>query len=98
MDLKKYSNFQKVNSLSMKKYGRPVFMSTRKQKKIYLLTITIFSGNCMIRNDDNKMIHFGQLGYKDFTKHKDEKRRERYLKRTENIKGNWKENKFSPNN
>ena len=86
MDLKKYSNFQKVNSLSMKKYNRPVFASTRKQKKY------------MIRDDNNKMIHFGQLGYEDFTKHNDEKRRERYLKRTANIRGDWKENKFSPNN
>jgi hypothetical protein len=86
MDLKKYSNFQKVNLLSMKKYNRPVFMSTRKQKKY------------MIKDNNNKFIHFGQLGYEDFTKHKDEDRRQRYLKRTENIKGNWKENKFSPNN
>ena len=44
------------------------------------------------------MIHFGQLGYEDYTKHNDEKRRERYLKRTANIRGDWKENKFSPNN
>jgi hypothetical protein len=86
MDLKKYSNFQKVNSLSIKKYNRPVFISTRKQKKY------------MIRDDNNKMIHFGQLGYEDFTKHNDEDRRERYLKRTANIRGDWKENKFSPNN
>lgn len=86
MDLKKYSNFQKVNSLSMKKYKRPVAVSTRKQKKY------------MIKDDNNKFIHFGQLGYEDFTKHKDEERRERYLKRTAKIKGDWKENKFSPNN
>ena len=39
MDLKKYSNFQKVNSLSMKKYNRPVFMSTRKQKKYTYLRL-----------------------------------------------------------
>lgn len=86
MDLKKYSNFQKVNSLAMKKYKRPVAVSNRKTKKY------------MIRDDNNKFIHFGQLGYEDFTKHKDEERRERYLKRTANIKGDWKENKFSPNN
>jgi hypothetical protein len=86
MDLKKYSNFQKVNSLAMKKYKRPVAVSTRKTKKY------------MIKDDNNKFIHFGQLGYEDFTKHKDEERRQRYLKRTEKIKGDWKENKFSPNN
>jgi hypothetical protein len=45
----------------------------------------------------NKWIYFGQMGYEDYTKHKDEKRRESYLKRTENIRGNWKNNKYSPN-
>jgi hypothetical protein len=38
------------------------------------------------------------MGYEDFTKHKDDKRRENYLKRTTNIPGNWKDNKYSPNN
>ena len=45
-----------------------------------------------------KWIYFGQMGYEDFTKHKDDKRRENYLKRTTNIPGNWKDNKYSPNN
>ena len=48
--------------------------------------------------DKNKHIHFGQLGYEDFTKHRDEKRRQNYMKRTENMKGNWKNNPYSPNN
>ena len=60
MDLKKYSNFQKVNSLSMKKYNRPVQISTRKQKKY------------MIRDDNNKMVHFGQLGYVTLGHHTDQ--------------------------
>jgi len=38
------------------------------------------------------------MGYEDNTKSQDPIRRENYLKRTANIKGNWKENKFSPNN
>jgi len=46
----------------------------------------------------NKFIHFGQMGYEDFTKHKDEKRRQNYLKRTAGIKGDWRENKYSANN
>jgi len=46
----------------------------------------------------NKWIHFGQMGYEDFTKHQDEKRRENYLKRTANMRGDWKDNKYSPNN
>lgn len=47
---------------------------------------------------NKKMVHFGQLGYDDFTKHKDEKRRLNYLKRTANMRGNWKNNPYSPNN
>ena len=32
--------------------------------------------------DGHKWVHFGQMGYEDFTKHKDLKRREKYLTRT----------------
>jgi len=33
----------------------------------------------------------------DFTYHKDEKRKENYLKRSAGIKGNWLSNPYSPN-
>jgi hypothetical protein len=46
----------------------------------------------------NKWIYFGQMGYEDFTKHKDLNRRQNYLRRTENMRGNWKDNKYSANN
>jgi hypothetical protein len=52
----------------------------------------------VLNPETNKWIHFGQMGYEDFTKHKDDKRREKYLKRTANMRGNWKENEYSPNN
>ena len=45
----------------------------------------------------NKWVHFGQLGYQDFTKHNDPKRRENYMRRTANIRGNWKDNPYSSN-
>jgi hypothetical protein len=38
------------------------------------------------------------MGYEDFTKHKDPIRRHNYLTRTANMKGNWKDNPYSPNN
>ncbi len=60
--------------------------STRKDKKY------------MIEDDKGKLIHFGQMGYEDYTKHKNEIRRQNYLKRATKIKGDWKENKYSPNN
>jgi Family of unknown function (DUF5754) len=62
-------------------------LSTRPQKKYMVLN-----------PNTNKMIYFGQMGYEDFTKHQDELRRERYLNRTANIRGNWREDKYSPNN
>lgn len=52
----------------------------------------------MVQNPDNKWIHFGQMGYEDYTKHKDDDRRKNYLNRSSNIKGQWKANKYSPNN
>jgi hypothetical protein len=46
----------------------------------------------------DKYISFGQMNYEDFTKHKDTKRQENYLKRACNMKGNWRDNPYSPNN
>ena len=85
-NLNKYSDFKKVNNKANQLYNRSVFISTRKDKKY------------MIMNDSKKFIHFGQLGYEDFTKHMDENRRRLYLARATKIKGNWKTDKFSPNN
>ena len=45
-----------------------------------------------------KWINFGQLGYEDYTKHHDKKRRKNYLTRTKSMRGNWKNNKYSANN
>jgi hypothetical protein len=47
---------------------------------------------------NDRYVDFGDIRYEDFTKHKDEKRRKRYLNRATNIKGDWKTNKFSANN
>jgi hypothetical protein len=53
----------------------------------------------MIQNPDGKWIHFGQMGYSDNTRTLNDKdRRRRYLARATNIKGNWKADKYSPNN
>lgn len=45
-----------------------------------------------------KWVQFGQMGYEDYTKHKDPARRRSYLRRSQRIKGNWKSNPYSPNN
>jgi hypothetical protein len=61
-------------------------LSTKKTKKY------------MVQRPDGKWIHFGEMGYEDFTKHQDDVRRQNYLKRTANMKGNWKDDKYSANN
>ena len=83
--LNKYSNFKTVNDNAKRLYGKEVFLSTRNNKKY------------MIMNDNNKFVHFGQLPYEDFTKHLDKQRQESYLKRASKIRGDWKENIYSPN-
>ena len=40
-----------------------------------------------------KWVNFGQLGYEDYTRHKNKTRRHNYLTRSAGIKGNWKSNK-----
>lgn len=55
LELKKYSN-PKIVKQQMKKYKIPetLYISTRKDKKYMII-------------HNNKKIHFGQMGYKDFT-------------------------------
>lgn len=47
---------------------------------------------------EEKMIHFGQMGYEDYLKHKDYDRMLRYRARATNMKGDWRNNPYSANN
>jgi DNA modification methylase len=84
----KYSNPPEVYRLASKYLGKKakIFLSTKKNKKY------------MVRTPEGKIVHFGQMGYEDFTKHKNKTRRKNYLTRSRKIKGNWKSDKYSPNN
>ena len=64
----------------------PVYLSSRKTKKYMIVT------------PENKIVHFGAMTYEDYTKHKSDIRRRNYRRRAENIKGDWKQDKYSPNN
>ena len=64
-----------------------LFISNRKNKKYQILN-----------PDTNKFVHFGSLAYEDFTKHQDKERQKNYIIRASNIKGDWRSDKFSPNN
>ena len=81
------SNPKMVLKQLEKYYGDEVdlYLSTSKNKKY------------MVFDEQGKKIHFGSMLYQDYTKHKDKKRRKNYLKRASNIKGNWRQNPFSPN-
>ena len=82
----KVSDIKKVKKLSKMIYEKTVEPSTRKNKKY------------MIMNDKNKLVHFGDLRYEDYTKHHDEDRLNRYISRATKINGNWRRDKYSPNN
>lgn len=70
------------------KVGVPV-KSDRKNKKFKVLT------------KGGKIIHFGEVGYQDFTQHKDKKRQISYCKRSAGIRDKQgkltKDNKESAN-
>lgn len=85
----------------LKEYSNPVVVF-KKAKEIYGPNVVIKPSDkknkkYMILTPDKKVISFGQMGYQDYTKHKDEIRRQRYLDRATKIKGNWKNNKYSAN-
>jgi hypothetical protein len=86
--IKAFSNPALAAKNAQKYLGKntQLFLSTKKDKKY------------MVLDPNDKLVHFGQMGYEDFTKHKDLKRRDAYLKRATKIKGNWKKNAYSPNN
>lgn len=84
-----YSNPKQAQKMAYKYLGKKngkLYISTRKNKKY------------MVQDPKTRMwIHFGQLGYEDFTKHKNLTRRKNYLRRSKNIKGKWKHSKYTPN-
>lgn len=83
-----YSNPLKVRKNLDKYLGKEIdlYLSNNPKKKY------------MIKTPHGKWVHFGEFGMQDFTHHVDKERQRRYLSRATNIKGNWKQNPYSPNN
>lgn len=112
--LKKYSNPDTVLKLAKKYYKKHPPQCTRRAKNIKNQCIGLFEKSSSpspvglyISTRKNKkymlyngckQIHFGQLPYEDYTKHKNKTRRQNYLQRSKNIRGNWKSDYYSPNN
>ena len=87
--LKKVSNPKEVIKNAQQYFNDPdikVYLSNRKDKKY-----AIYDPNI------KKLVHFGNVNYEDYTKHKNDERRLNYLNRASHIKGTWKENPYSPN-
>lgn len=70
-ELLDYSDPVKVKKNAIFFFGEDIKLrvSTRKNKKY------------MIEDPDGKWIHFGQMGYEDYTKHKDKDRRKSFRSR-----------------
>lgn len=87
-DIWMYSNPQVAQMKAHQIYGQTaiLYRSKAKNKKY------------AIQNPAGKIVNFGQMGYEDFTKHKDPVRRLNYLTRTAKMRGNWKDDGYSANN
>lgn len=84
-----WSNPNKVAEKAKEYLGKnAVIFRANKPKKKYM----VFDPN------NEKWIYFGEMSYQDHTKHNDPIRRENYLRRTANMKGDWKNNRYSANN
>ena len=94
-----YLRFIKSTARSRKRYAPSrIFLSDKKGKKLYYLT------------PDDKKVYFGNADYNDFFIYQilehhhvvpedySLKQRERYIKRASKFKGDWREDKYSPNN
>jgi len=87
-NLTKYSNPIQAQKMALKYIKTAKLLpSTRRQKKYMILD-----------PKTNRYVHFGQMGYQDYTKHHDKLRRKNYRSRATRIKGDWRNNKYSPNN
>lgn len=85
----KYSNPKQAQRMAYKYLGKTakLYPASNIQKKYRIYD-----------HKHNKWINFGQIGYEDYTKHKDKKRRKSYLTRSRAIRGDWKRNPYSANN
>ena len=70
------------NKFGYKKDGSQLKPSTRNGKKWMVLD-----------PNTNKWVHFGALGYEDYTKHQDKERRKKYWSRMQRFKSAYK---YSP--
>jgi hypothetical protein len=88
-NITKYSNPRTAQKMAYRYLGKTakLYPADNPEKKYKIWDV-----------DEEKWVNFGQMGYEDYTKHKDKKRRKNYLTRSKSIRGDWKRNKYSANN
>ena len=87
--LRKYSTPAQAQRMAYKYLGKgaklyPASVSQKKYK--------------VFDKKHNRWVNFGQMGYEDYTKHHNKTRRKNYRTRSKDIKGKWRQNRYSPNN
>jgi hypothetical protein len=76
------------NGNTVKKYKlTKIVKSTRPEKKLMAIFEKIEKGPK--EKKSKKIVHFGAVGYEDYTIHKDPQRKQRYINRHSNGKENW---------
>ena len=88
-NIKEVSNPDKALANTKKYLGKNVALYPSEKTKF---KYKVFNPNT------NKFVYFGSMLYEDYLKHGDEIRKKNYLLRSGNIKGNWKDDKYSKNN
>jgi hypothetical protein len=87
-EILKYSNPTEVYRRASKYLGKTakIGLSPKRDKKYRVIT------------PDGRTVHFGQMRYEDYTRHRNKTRRKNYLTRSGKIKGDWAKDKYSANN
>ena len=87
-EIRKYSNPTEVYRKASKYLGKTakIELSPKRDKKYMVIT------------PDGRKVHFGQMGYQDYSFHRNKTRRKNYLTRSGKIKGDWAKDKYSANN
>jgi hypothetical protein len=88
-NIKKVSNPDRALANTKKYLGKNAALYPSEKSKY---KYKVFNPNT------NKFVYFGSMLYEDYLKHGDEIRKKNYLLRSGNIKGNWKDDKYSKNN
>ena len=88
-NIKKVSNPDRALANTKKYLGKNAALYPSEKSKF---KYKVFNPNT------NKFVYFGSMLYEDYLKHGDEIRKKNYLLRSGNIKGNWKDDKYSKNN